>query len=196
MRIVTHPELVASPRTELCSRVIMCLGQEYVPTHIVLDSSDYTQYHYVIDEFKDIAFTWTRDRPSDHVPSYFAEITRDPACTHLVWLSHKVLTYSEPMFVWVLAHELRHVYQFRQRFPRDEIRRAVQRLRRNPSYANLRPSLFAPEEIDSELSALRVVSALYGEVELNNFLALNPLPRCPCPAYTNLLQEAAIAFQS
>ena len=195
MRIVTHPEIVASPHAELCSRVITLLGQEYVPTHIVLDSSDYTQDHNVIDEFRDVAFTWTRDRPSQRVPFYYAEITRNPTCTHLVWLSQKALSYSERLFVWVLAHELRHVYQSRQRFPRDEIRREVQRLRRKPSYAHLLSSLFAPEEIDSELSALRVVGALYGVDEMNAFLVLNPLPRCPCPAYTNLLQEAATTVQ-
>jgi hypothetical protein len=196
MRIVTHPELMVSPHAEICSRIITRFGQEYVPTHIVLDSSDYTKDHSVIDEFKDIAFTWTRDRPTNSVPFYFAEIARNPACTHLVWLSRKALTYPEPMFIWVLAHELRHVHQSRQRFQRDETRRVAQRLRRKPSYSNLLPSLFAPEEIDSELFALRVVGALYGEDELNSFLAMNPLPRCPYPAYTNLLQEAASSLQT
>ncbi len=196
MHIVNHPDSIVSPRAEICFWVITRLGQEYVPTHIVLDASDYTQDKSVIDEFKDVAFTWTRDRPTDGVPCYFAEITCSPACTHLVWLSHKALAYSEPIFAWVLAHELRHVYQSRQQFPRDETRRAVQRLRLKPSYSNLVPSLFAPEEIDCELFALDVVGTLYGEDELNSFLAVNPLPRCPYPAYTNLLKEAAITLQS
>lgn len=196
MHIVCHPDLAVSPRAEICSWVITRLGQDYVPTHIVLDSSDYTQDKSVIDEFKDVAFTWTRDRPTGGSPSYFAEITCSLACTHLVWLSHKALTYSEPIFAWVLAHELRHVYQSRQPFPRLETRRAVQRLRQRSSYSNLAPSLFAPEEIDCELFALNVVGALYGKDELNSFLAGNPLPRCPCLAYTNLLREAAITLQS
>lgn len=196
MRIVIHPNFIADPHADVCSRVINCLGQEYAPTHIILDSKNYSQDEGFIGEFTDIAFTWTRDRPTDGTPAYFVELTSDPTCTHVVWLSHKALAYSERIFVWVLAHELRHVYQSRHPFPKDETRRAVQRLRRELSYSNLPSCLFAPEEIDSELSALRVVGALYGADELNSFLVSNPLPRCPYSAYTRLLQEAATSFNS
>lgn len=193
--IVTHPEPFQSPHTTLCSRVLMCHEDEYVPTHIILDSRDYCDDHQLIEEFRDIAFTWTRNRPRDFVPQYFFEITSDPSCTHVVWLSRKAMSYSDPLFAWVFAHELRHVYQSRHQFPRDEIQHAVRALRRKSEYINLGPSLFAPEDIDSELSALRVFRKLYGEDELNHFLASTPLPRCPYPAYSKLLHEAVSVIQ-
>lgn len=196
MRIVRHPAPQIAIRYEhLGNQLIACFGDEYKPTHAIFDSNDYTHDHSVIDDFRDIAFTWTRDRPTDRVPSYFVEITRDPTCTHLVWLSRRALAYSDQIFVWVFAHELRHVYQARRRFPRDETRRAVQELRRKPRYAHLPSRLFAPEEIDCELFALRAVGTMYGTDEMHRHLTRNPLPRCPDPAYLELLQERSLALE-
>lgn len=190
MLIVTHPEPIESPHAELCSQVLACLGNDYVPTHVIFDSRNYSDHQQLIAEFNDIAFTWTRDRPRDSVPQYFLEITAAPTCTHVVWLSHKAIAYSAQLFAWVFAHELRHVFQSRHQFPRDEIQRTVRALRRKAAYINLPPSLFAPKEIDSELSAVRVLRALYGEHELSRFLASTTLPRCPYSAYATFLQEA------
>ena len=190
MLIVIHPDPVQIPHAELCSQVLACLGNDYVPTHVIFDSCEYADYQQLIAEFNDIAFTWTRDRPRDNVPPYFFEITAAPECTHVVWLSHKAIAYSAQLFSWVFAHELRHVFQSRHQFPRDEIQRTVRTLRRKPEYIHLPPSLFGPDEIDSELSAVRLMRVLYGEHELRRFLASTVLPRHPCSAYANLLLEA------
>jgi hypothetical protein len=195
MRIIDHPDFVeSSPRVEICLKVIDILGPSYTPTHIVFDSYDYSQDCSVIDEFKCPAFVWTRDRPVDGVPVYFKELTADLSCTHLVWLSRKVLAYSELMFVWVLAHELRHVYQARMSFRKTEIRRLLQDLRRKAPYSFLRSSMLVPEEIDAEMSAMRLVEEMYGEDEVQQFLATNLLPRYPFPEYTSLLKEAVVAL--
>ncbi|MCQ8116710.1 hypothetical protein [Methylomonas rosea] len=194
MLIITHPDFIESPSAETCLKVIALLGPMYTPTHIVFDSYDYSQDCFVIDEFKCPAFVWTRDRPLDGVPSYFKELTADLNCTHLVWLSRKVLAYAELMFVWVLAHELRHVYQSRMSFRKAEIRRLLHDLRRKPSYSYLRPDLLTPDEIDAELSAMRLVKTMYGDEEVQLFLTTNLLPRYPFPEYTRLLKEAAVAL--
>jgi hypothetical protein len=190
MLIVMHPEPVQSQHADQCYQVLACLGSDYAPTHVILDLRNYADHQPLIAEFNDIAFTWTRDRPRDSVPQYFFEITTSPTCTHVVWLSHKAIAYPAQLFAWVFAHELRHVFQSRHQFPKDEIQRTIRALRRKPAYINLPPSLFAPEEIDSELSAVRALRALYGENELSRFLASTALPRHPCSAYTNLLREA------
>ncbi|MBL8483354.1 MAG: hypothetical protein JNJ60_14240 [Rhodocyclaceae bacterium] len=144
----------------------------------------------MFDEFKDIAFTWTRDRSRECGPAYFLEVTSDTSCTHLVWLSHKTASYSEMLFSFVFAHELRHVYQSRFAFPREEIKKAVQPLRRQLNYIQMPPKLFVEAEVDSELFALRTLNEMYGRKTVAHFLKSTPLPRYPYPEYPCLLQEA------
>ncbi len=196
MQLLSHPETINPALTELCHRVVAHLGVEYTPSHLVLDAVDYTENAAVLDEFKDIAFSWTPDRPRDRVPQYLLELMRDPACTHLVWLSRRAIAFTEELFVWVLSHELRHIYQTRHGFPRDCVRNKVQELRRATSFMTLPPSIFAPEEIDSELCALRTVEAMFGSEELNAFLGSVSLPRCPYPAYVHLLHRTLAACPS
>lgn len=189
MQLIVHPESDDAPQAELCRRVVDHLGADYAPTHIVLDSNDYANDSALFDEFRDIAFSWTPDRQKDRVPSYLLEVMSDPSCTHLAWFSRKALAYTDQLFVWVLAHELRHLYQSRHAFPRDRIRTKVRELRREPRFNTLPPSVFAPEEIDSELCGLRVVAVMFGAGQLQGFLRSTSLPRCPHPAYACLLQE-------
>jgi hypothetical protein len=193
---MVHPESSGAPQTELCRRVVDHLGADYAPTHIVLDSNDYTDDSTILDEFRDIAFSWTPDRPRERVPSYLLKVMSDPSCTHLVWLSRKALAYTEQLFVWVFAHELRHLYQSRHTFPRDCIRTRVRELRREPRFSTLPSSIFAPEEIDSELCGMRVTVAMFGAEQLQQALRSNPLPRYPSPAYASLLQEVEALCQA
>lgn len=189
MQLMVHPESSDAPQAELCRRVVDHLGADYAPTHIVLDSNDYTNDSAILDEFKDIAFSWTPDRLRNRVPSYLLEVMSDPSCTHLVWLSRKALAYTEQLFVWVLAHELRHLYQSGHAFPRECIRTKIRELRREPRFATLPPSIFAPEEIDSEICGWRVTVAMFGAEQLQEALQSAPLPRYPSSAYASLLQE-------
>ncbi len=186
MRFIIHPESACASQVELSQRLVDRLGHDYEPTHIVLDLNDYAGDSSVLDEFRDIAFSWTPGRPKDGVPPYLLDVMNDPACTHLVWLSCKALGYTDQLFVWVLAHELRHLYQSRHGFPRECIRITVRELRRKLEFTSLPPSVVSdPAEIDSELCGLREASAMFGTEQLRGI----PLPRCPYPAYARLLQE-------
>jgi hypothetical protein len=187
MKLLVKPEGSNIAQSNLCERLIAHLGVDYVPTHIILDSDDYSDNSSVLDEFRDIAFSWTPDRPKDRVPPYLFKVMNDSSCTHLVWLSRKALTYSDPLFVWVLAHELRHLYQSKHGFPKKCIQDKVNELRKRAEYISLRPSLFEPEEIDSELFGLRSATAMYSVEQLEGI----SLPRCPDPNYLKLLQEVA-----
>ena len=97
-------------------------------------------------------------------------------------MSRRVCDYDDTLFSWVLLHELRHVFQYRRMSSYSELRRNISNLRRQHSYINLPPSLFAPAEIDADLFALNELSPA-----LNPFLVL---PRCPLPAYNAFLAEA------
>lgn len=193
MKLIIHPDEQTSPKEALCCQVLALLGDEYMPSHVVFDLADYSDSPSFLNEFRDIGFSWTPDRPTDKVPSYLLEVMRDPSCTRLVWLSRAALAYSDRLFVWVFAHELRHTYQCRNAYPRDCIRVKVHELRLTAGYRELPPSVFAPEEIDSELRALRAVAAFFGQADLESFLVSKSLPRCPYPAYTRLLEETASA---
>lgn len=188
MQLLVRPEGASAPQAELCRLLVARLGVVYAPTHVILDSNDYTNESSVLDEFRDIAFLWTPDRPRDRVPPYMLEVMNESSCTHLVWLSRKALAYIDPLFIWVLAHELRHVYQSRHAFPRECIQGKVRELRRKPEFNSLPASLFAPEEIDSELCGLRSATAMYGVARLQDIR----LPRYPYPAYVRLLQEVEV----
>lgn len=193
MQIMVHPESSDTLQAELCLRVVRHLGADYAPTHIVLDSNDYTDDSAILDEFRDIAFSWTPNRPRDRVPLYLLKVMSDPSCTHLVWLSRRALAYTEQLFVWVFAHELRHLYQSRYTFPLACIRTGVRKLRLEPRFSALPPSIFALDEIDSELCGLRVTVAMFGAEQLQDFLKTNSLPRYPYPAYAIFLQELETA---
>lgn len=189
MRLTIHPESACATQVELCQFLVGRLGDDYEPTHIVLDLNDYAGDSSVLEEFRDIAFSWTPDRPTDRVPPYLLDVMNDPACTHLVWLSCKALGYPNQLFVWVLAHELRHLYQSRHGFPRECIQNTVRELRRKREFISLPPSVVSdPTEIDSELCGLREASAMFGAEQLRGIL----LPRCPHPAYARLLQEVEV----
>ena len=185
MKLVVHPDSARVSQVDLCQRLVSHLGEDYAPTHLVLDLNDYVGDSSVLDEFRDIAFSWNQNCPIERVPPYLQEVMSDLACTHLVWLSHEVLRYTESLFVWVLAHELRHFYQLKQGFQPDCIRRRINELRRKPEFISLPPSVFDPAEIDSELCGLREASAMFGAARLDGL----QLPRCPYPAYVKFLQE-------
>jgi hypothetical protein len=79
-------------------------------------------------------------------------------------------------------------------FQKTEIRRLLQDLRRRPPYSFLPSSLLTPDEIDAEMSAMRLVKEMYGEDKVQQFLTTNLLPRYPFPEYTSLLKEALVAL--
>ena len=114
-----------------------------------------------------------------------------PHCSHLVWFSRKAVEYRPELFAWIVAHELRHIFQSRLGYPRDCIRIAMNALRKTTKFNHLPSSKLAPEEIDSDICGMRVVRELFGKKELNIFLSSSRLPRCPFDSYPRLLEEVS-----
>ena len=98
------------------------------------------------------------------------------------------LLVGQPIGNYLVAHELRHVYQSHRAFPRQIIRNQIQSLRRSPEFRMLLPSIFSPEEIDAELFAFRPVVQELGLKQLETALAVSPLPRCPHVEYISFLK--------
>lgn len=188
MQIISNPSSNFTAQASIVRRVVDFLGDEYRPSHVILDGADYSLESTLLDEFNDVAFSWTRDRPTDHTPPHVRHLMRHEECTHLVWFSRAAIGYDEILFVWVVAHELRHIYQSRHNFPNARIRSAVSELRRTQEFMHLPPSIFAPEEIDSDVCALRVAKEICGVDHVSYFLSANLLPRCPFSAYPKLLE--------
>lgn len=179
MQIVGNQFTPSASRADLCTQLTSGLEQDYQVAYIVLDVADYSNDGTVLDEFRDLAFCWTPDRPTDRVPEYLRNLMLGAGSRCLVWMSRRVCDYDDKLFSWVLLHELRHVFQYRRMSSYSELRRNISNLRRQHSYINLPPSLFAPAEIDADLFALNELSPA-----LNPFLVL---PRCPLPAYNAFL---------
>ncbi len=175
---------------EACAkRVVALLGSGYEPTHLVLDAHDYASRVDVLEEFKDFAFSWTPDRPKDHVPAYLLDVMRESSCLNLVWLSPRTIASGDHVLSWITAHELRHVYQSRNCCTLSNLRNAIRSLRRDPKFLALPPNLFDPAEMDSELCALQTVANLYWNSDLSQAAAQIALPRYPFPAYNQFLLE-------
>lgn len=192
MQIISHPNNNFSTQANIVSQVADHLGDDYQPTHIILDGTDYSTESTLLDESRDVAFSWTRDRPTDHTPPHIRQIMQREDCANLVWFSRKAMGYDKVLFTWVIAHELRHVNQSKHGFPRADIRSVIRELRRRQEFIRLPPHVFAPEEIDSDVCGLRVAKALYGTEYVWGFLSAHPLPRCPYPAYQKFLECVAL----
>lgn len=188
MQIISHPSDNFATQANIISRVVGHLGDAYRPSYVILDRADYSDEPTLLDEFRDIAFSWTRDRSTDRTPLHILRLMQREECTNLVWFSRKAMDYDEVLFTWVVAHELRHVYQSRHDFHRSDIRSVACELRRRREFIDLPSSVFAPEEIDSDVCGLRVAKELCGVEYVSRFLSTNPLPRCPSPAYLNFLE--------
>lgn len=189
MEIITQPRNEFSEKTDLVRQVVNHLGADYWPSHVVLDGDDYSNDPAVLDEFRDIAFSWTRDRPSNRVPPHVHSVMVQTECTHLIWLSRKAIEYDRIIFIWIVAHELRHIYQSRCSYPRNCIRSSVKELRRTQEFSNIPSSTLSPQEIDSDICSMRVAAELLGAEQLAQFLGSTKLPRCPFPLYPRLLEQ-------
>jgi DNA-binding XRE family transcriptional regulator len=175
MRIVTLPSDRPHPKATLCLKLAELFHAEDLPTHIILDGTDYsseqTKYQ---EEFEGPAFLWTKGKSIDNQPEQFIEVTKDPDCEEIYWFSLKALTFSEMMFTWLFFHEFRHGYQIRfefgQKMSRSELRRISQRLR-NTSYMEFfNATDLDVDELDADLFALHQLERVYGKYELCAFV--------------------------
>ena len=111
-------------------------------------------------------------------------------CEGIIWLSARALYLPSQLFAWVVAHEARHILQFRKNPSYGANRIQVSALRRKPKFIGMSPLLFGLGELDSEISALRALRKLYGTEASEEFMAQTELPRGPFPIYNQFLTEA------
>jgi len=189
MEVVVYPVGSYMNQESLVDQVVDFLGAEYRPTHVLLDGEDYTHADTVLEEFQDIAFYWNRERPINRVPSHVLALMEDLDCHHLVWLSRKAIEEEDILFTWILAHELRHIYQARQSLSLRFLRREAQNIRCQPKYLGLPSGPMNPAELDSDIFAMRACEALFGMSKLAEFTARRRLPRCPFITYPGYLRD-------
>ena len=167
------------------------LGSLYEPSLIVFDMRDYSTRLELLDEFRHIAFTWRQGQPTSRVPQEIQGAMGCDNCTSLVWLSRRALLSERILFVWILAHELRHVYQARTSISLNQTRGVALKLRRRQEFLSLPPSFMTPDELDAELCALKVVQALFEPATVSDLLDDASLLRYPFRAYSRFLSELA-----
>ncbi|MBD9363327.1 hypothetical protein EBB_23155 [Methylomonas sp. EbB] len=189
MDILTYPVGSYSERADLVNRVVDLVGAEYRPTHVLLDGEDYSKTDGVLEEFKDIAFYWNRDHAINSVPSHVLAVMKDVACHHMVWLSRRALEEDEILFVWIVAHELRHFFQVTHHFSLASLRQESQNLRRRQQYRGLPSGPMAPAELDSDIFAMSTCETFFGKADINCYFARRRLPRCPFTSYPAYLQD-------
>jgi len=73
MEILAHPRHAFADRKILVQRIADCSGYDHSLSHVLLDGEDYSKDTSVLDEFRDLAFYWNRDRPKDRVPAHIHE---------------------------------------------------------------------------------------------------------------------------
>lgn len=179
----------------LASRVVEYCGYAYEPTHLLFDGHDYASDPSVLDEFRDIAFYWNRSRPKGRVPHHVRKLMDDPLCEHLIWLSRRALNEEDLLFVVILAHELRHLYQTVRGFPRNIVRNAAHDLRCDLRFIRLPSGPMSPDELDADLFALRTAAGLFGEERFRSFHDRRRLPRCPYDEYVPFLEALGSAIE-
>ena len=189
VQILTHLTNAYTEQARLVRRIVNYSGTEYRPSHILFDAGDYATDPNVLDEFRDIAFYWNRDRPKDRVPAHVRDLMDDESCSHLIWLSRRALDEENILFVWIVAHELRHLYQATHTFSRETLRKSASELRRRLEFRNLPSGPLSVAELDCDLFAMRVAKNLFGVNLVATFLAQKVLPRCPFQSYARFLKS-------
>jgi hypothetical protein len=190
VQIIGHPLTASAQRAELCANLASSLNEKYQAAFVVLDSSDYTDASNLLDEFRDIAFSWTPDRTMSGVPSYLTRLMQEAGSDGLVWMSAKTDGYQDTIFSWVLLHEFRHLYQVRHGWSPSALQQQIRTLRRRPEFIQLPPHLFQPAEIDAELFALDAMRSRDESHDPSTLTNNLRLPRCPLPAYNAFLLAA------
>lgn len=193
MEIVAYPRHAFADRKILVQRIADCLEPDYSPSHVLLDGEDYSNDASVLDEFRDIAFCWNRDRPKDRVPAHVLGLMNDDLCLNLIWLSRRALKEEDILFVWIVAHEFRHIYQAAKGFPSDALRRVSRDLWRQAEFRALRSSLLGVAELDAEIFAMQTARSILGSGPMTEFLDRSLLPRCPLKSYALFLQRLEVA---
>ena len=196
MEILSHPRHAFADRKILVRRIANCVEHDYSPSHVLLDGEDYCNDASVLDEFRDFAFYWNRDRPKDRVPAHILDLMNDDLCRDLVWLSRRALEEEEIQFVWIVAHEFRHVYQAAKGFPSAAIRRKSRELKSQSEFHALPSSALGVAELDADIFAMQTARRMFGLEPMTEFFGRRLLPRCPVKSYVLYLQRLEVACRN
>jgi hypothetical protein len=189
MEILAYPRDAFADQKILVQRIADFLDPDYRPSYVVLDGGDYSNDETVLDEFRDFAFSWNRDRPKDRVPAHVLGVMNDDLCRNLIWLSRRALEEEDILFVWIVAHEFRHIYQDAKGFSSDALRQVSRELWRQAEFRTLPSSPLGVAELDAEIFAMQTARSIFGPAPLTEFLEGKLLPRCPLKSYSLFLQR-------
>jgi hypothetical protein len=192
MQILANPRHAFADRKILVQQIANRVETDYSPSHVLLDGEDYSNDASVLDEFRDFAFYWNRARPKDRVPAHVLSLMNDDLCLNLVWLSRRAVQEEEILFVWIVAHEFRHVYQATKGFPSEALRRVSRDLRRQAEFLALPSSSLGIAELDCDVFAMQTVSSIFGLALMTEFFERRLLPRCPFKSYALFLQRLEV----
>ena len=196
MEILANPRHAFADRKILVQRTADCLELDYRPSHVLLDGEDYSNDASVLVEFRDFAFSWNRDRPKDRVPAHVLGLMNDDLCLNLIWLSRRALEEEDILFVWIVAHEFRHIYQAAKGFPSDALRQVSRDLWRQAEFRTLPSSPLGVAELDSDIFAMQTARSIFGHEPMTEFFGRRTLPRCPFKSYALYLQRLEIACRN
>ena len=190
MHVLERPKTDEPWRAELCAQLASALNADYQVAFVILDSSDYKADARLLPEFKDTAFCWTPDRPTEGAPAYLVSLMHEAGAQCLVWVSSRALQLDGTLFSWIVLHEFRHAWQHRNGGNFPVSRQHIQNLRRRPEFLQLPPRLFQPAEIDAELFALDALATRLHGGDANALMSSVTLPRYPFRSYNAFLLAA------
>ena len=193
MEILAYPRHSFADRKILVRRIAEFLEPDYIPSHILLDGEDYSNDASVLGEFCNGAFCWKHGQSKDGAPTHALGLMNDDLCRNLIWLSRRALEEEEILFVWIVAHEFRHIYQAAKGFPSDALRRVSRNLRRQAEFIALPSSPLGVAELDCDIFAMQTARSIFGLEPMTEFFERRLLPRCPLKSYALYLQRLEVA---
>ena len=191
MNFQSHSNRASPTKTDLIGVILKMTEVDTLHGFLVIDGGLSDREQTLVSGPRDFGLYRKpqQELPRDEVPDYIWHIVEREPAAHLIWLSEKVLDEEEIRFAWIVAHECGHVRQTALSRSLTELRRSIRRLRQQPQFRYLPPTLMGTDEIDSDLLAMQVTERIFGEDSLREFLARCGISRCPFPQYPAFLRE-------
>lgn len=112
-----------------------------------------------------------KERTAPDAPEHVREALASQNGSHLVWLSRAVCEACNSTFAWVLAHELRHVWQDRNH-PNVRVLNEFMATYYSRPFGHAPHGLDLPYELDAEIAAKRIVENKLGATACEEHLKM------------------------
>lgn len=138
---------------------------------VYLDSVDYKDCTGNRDSSWVTSFLWRRGDTVDRAPTVIPSLMSKANTLYVIWLSKSLLDFSNLHIMWVYAHEFRHFMQKRQFVDLLQLECFLMARHETVGIPDQPTQLEIPAELDSELFAKRVVTAILGEQAVSSHIA-------------------------